>query len=95
MTEETFQGWSNRLTWLMNYHITNSEALKSNCLQLAYEYQNKYRLADEIESLVTDLVGKTQANIKDPLVYDLINHACWTVNWSEIAEDFLRQISTN
>jgi hypothetical protein len=89
MTEETFQGCSNKLTWLMNYHITNSEALKSNCQQLAHEYQNKYRLADEIESLVTDLVGETQANIKDPLVYDLINHAVWTVNWSEIAEQFL------
>lgn len=89
MTEESFQGFSNRLTWLMDYYLTYSEALKDQCEKLAQKYPNKYELADEIEILITELVGESQENIKNPLVYDLINHAVWTVNWSEIAEQFL------
>jgi hypothetical protein len=89
MTEDTFQGFSNRLTWLMSYHLNKSETLNKYCQELAQNYQNKYELADKLESLVTDLVDHTQSEINNPLVYDLINHAVWTVNWSEIAEQFL------
>lgn len=95
MTEKISQGFSNQLTWLMNVHLNESETLNSYCQKLAQEYQNKYEWANQIDKnllvlcFITNLVGYTPVEVNKSFANDLVKNAVQTINWLEIAEQFL------
>jgi hypothetical protein len=71
----TYNGWSNRETWVVNLWLTNDEHTYNMVRGMS---------ADEIEALVDDcyLTG----DLHPGFMSDLINSALAHVDWREIAE---------
>ncbi|MBN1994525.1 MAG: hypothetical protein JW953_17640 [Anaerolineae bacterium] len=74
MTEDTYNGWHNRETWLVNLWIDNEPYL--------YERANECRSASEIEEMIDEVFENEE--FSSELFNDLINAALCRVDWHEI-----------
>ena len=77
MNNETYQGWTNRETWLVHLWLTNEEPLYNTARGM-----NANHLADYVDLLIEDDSNHTQAGF----IVDLLNAALARVNWQEVAD---------
>ena len=54
----TYNGWSNRETWVMNLWLTNDE-LHYDTMQYVIKTYDEYEQAEQLESLVRDELEST------------------------------------
>jgi len=74
MTKDTYNGWRNRETWLVNLWIDNEPYL--------YERANECRSASELEEMIDELIENEQ--FSPGLFNDLISTALCRADWHEI-----------
>jgi hypothetical protein len=87
--DTTYNGWTNRFTWLVALHLSNTqeidEQVREICLKKhKYKFINDDRLREFVEFL-TEMDCKTP---KDYLMSDLINHSLAEVNFTEIVNSY-------
>ena len=73
-SNETYNGWSNRETWLVNLWLTNDESIYRETIGMS---------ANDLESFVHILCESEKL---DGFLSDLIELALVRVNWRELAE---------
>jgi hypothetical protein len=73
-SNETYNGWSNRETWLVNLWLTNDEATYNETRGM-----NGMKLNDYVDELL-------ESSSIDGFFADLINAALSRVHWNEISE---------
>jgi len=88
MTNEQYNGWANRETWLVNLWLTNDqetyEAAREIC-DIAYERPAVTALQEFVESIAFDAVTEQGSS---GLGVDLIGQSLACVDWREIVESF-------
>ena len=77
MTDDSYNGYSNRETWIVALWLDNDEGL----YEAANQCQSPSELEDMIDELRDELIGEN-AN----LITDLVNGALGRVDWREIWE---------
>ena len=77
-TQETYNGWTNRATWLVNLWAGDN---------LAEMVQDGAEIdARQAESFVLDMLETSGATVEDAFTSDLLTLALAQVNWQEIAQ---------
>lgn len=87
-TNDEYQGWTNRETWVINLWLTNEEGTYHDARLCVAAAKGDARLAGEqLEALVTDMVD--EATIQPAMLRDVVNAAMVRVNWIEIASSIV------
>ena len=108
MNDEHFQGWSNYETWLVSLWLDNDEQTSTywreqatvqareapGCGQVCQgiwtsKQAAKYNLADQLKEEIVEGSPLDEASVYS----DLLAAALGEVNWSEIAETMLAEVS--
>lgn len=100
MTDETYQGWSNRETWAVNLHLSNDEGLCYEVNEFAEEAKAAAgwrTLADRLESWVSDELlspawWRDEMGTAMPEGIETMRSevgSLWRVDWGEIAKAWL------
>lgn len=92
MHDETYNGWTNRETWLVNLWLSNDESTYREALDTARELLGtdhpRVALADWLQEFVelqvTDCCGTRYGFVED-LAFTAAAH----VNWFEVADGWL------
>lgn len=82
MPEDTYNGWTNRETWLVNLWLTNERYL--------YDCARGCHSAEEIKDLVEELIEDAGETTRIGLIADLLNTALARVDWYEIYQNFAK-----
>jgi hypothetical protein len=98
MTDTTYNGWTNRQTWLVNLWLDEApymtESISNICLGFMGSWEEKsdidWRLGDEIKNLVEEWVFENQ--IDNGLATDLLTDAMGLVNFREIAGHYYDEL---
>jgi len=84
MNQQSYNGWTNYETWLVNLWLTNEEFTERELRTIANNGERRDYRKEELKSFVEDLVGAYDgAGLKT----DLINAALYMVNWYEIIDN--------
>lgn len=78
MKDNTYNGWTNRETWLVNLWVGDNLA---ELKQEGAEIDARYAYA-----CVLDMLETSGATVEDAFASDLIAFALSGVNWQEIAD---------
>jgi hypothetical protein len=94
MTREGYSGWRNYETWVVKLWIDNDESSYNYWQERAKELRKEgmeyiLSLSDELKNAFDE-----DSPLEDAGVYtDLLNSALGEVNWYEIAESILEEVS--
>lgn len=88
-TKETYNGWSNRETWLVNLWMTNDVGDDDYLRALANDGRPIYERSDELKETLTDAWNEISngSGFGWGLWIDLMNDALGTVDWREIIQN--------
>lgn len=102
MKTETYNGWTNYETWVVNLWMDNEEGTHDYWLEVAADVYNNEAKEQNFFTKIEDAVSILADRLKDshednrpelPGVYgDLIGAALGEVNWQEIAEHLLENV---
>ncbi len=86
MTDETYEGWTNRETWYVSLWLNNEEPLYDAAREIAARGERSFDAAETLRQYVEELVlgDEPPAN----LATDLLTYALARVNYREIVESF-------
>lgn len=83
MTDEAYQGWTNRETWAVHLWLTNEEPLYLEARNIAKAQPNARRAGADLWDWTADNVIPESVT---GFSRDIINAALARVNWPEVAE---------
>lgn len=89
MTDETYNGWTNRETWLVNLWLSNDENTYSTVRGLVTPNE-RLATARDIEAYVSEMGDDVIGDGPEPmgLFADLIGTALARVDWLAVADSF-------
>lgn len=94
MTDDTYNGWTNRETWLVNLWLNNDEAPYLEACQIARTHPDSSDLwlGEAIESeIVNPMCGQDDAQ---GFKLDALNAFLARVDWREIGQGFRESVTT-
>ena len=86
MTNQTYNGWSNKQTWLVNLHF--DETISMIIEDLGTEDMSKEVLGDIIRDELSEYIIDSDSNNKSIFLDDVMAHFINDVNWAEIADHY-------
>lgn len=104
MTDNTYNGWTNKATWIINIYLYDSPAFEEALQAVAKEYEeiglaNSYPGDEDwiegftknyAEHLATEGLG----TLDNPLAEELMMYAFDEVNWRELANHYAEIVAT-
>ena len=87
MTLDTYNGWKNRETWLVNLWLTNEQGPYSTLVEIAESDYELFQKSDLLQQFVYELcMGDdwSGSTISNGLVCDLVNQSLYNVDYREI-----------
>lgn len=100
MNDTTYNGWTNRETWLINLWlgVDATEAAADWARECWADNDNDadaaaYDLAQRLESIHDE--GLADMGLQVGVFYDLLSGALARVNWREIAEHYIADIAAD
>jgi len=81
-TTESYNGWSNYETWLMNLWLTNDELVYNDLMQIIQEIDTVEEMAEELKFRVMEDMDLNEISIRS----DFLTASTRNVNWREIIE---------
>jgi hypothetical protein len=82
--DHTYNGWTNKPTWLINLHFGDEEETLHD---LVRGTPTEKHVADRLQAYVAEYVENSHNT--DHFSQDLFNWALAQVNWGELAEAYL------
>ena len=89
--KETYQGWTNRETWALNLHLTNTEGIYNDFMSIVKsenfsDYEKENNLKDWVEDLIYNFFENNQEMLYFEEIKNLIQDvgSLWRVNYKEI-----------
>lgn len=79
MDQQSYNGWTNHATWLVNLWLTNDQYTEEG-LRMAVRYGGHEGLKDYVYELLDD-----SGIASDTMWYDMITSCLSDVDWREIA----------
>jgi hypothetical protein len=87
-TNITYNGWTNKATWLVKLWMDNDQYTYSYWIEQVNKNTDSYQLADELEHYHQDILPEHTG-----LLADLLSSALAEVNWIEIAQSLISDLS--
>lgn len=88
MTDQTYNGWSNRETWTVNLWLTNDQYLNSELEKIALgtqgDYANGEALREFVQETLIDPMEFDSSKTMDGFITDMLQNAIARVDWTEI-----------
>lgn len=81
-TNTTYNGWSNRETWVVNLWLTNEECYYHELSSIIKNFDTASEQAEELEQYVHWIIDSDGAS----MVRDLLSTSLGRVDWYEIIE---------
>ncbi len=100
-TDTTYNGWTNRETWLVNLWLTNDQGAYNALEELVSDVtefgtiSREHRIADALVGFVDDLIAPPDADVPYGLAVDLITAALGRVDWRELASHYAEDFPAN
>jgi hypothetical protein len=89
MSDQTYNGWTNRETWLVNLWLSNEQGTADDAHAACnVDGEMLQEAAQSLEDYVRDLLDETEAGAATGFTLDLINAALARVNWAELVDHF-------
>lgn len=86
MEKQTYNGWANYETWLVNLWLTEDPHTEELISGWAKEME-EYELARTLEDYVDDMIDAE--DIRSGLIQDFITSAMSEVDWEELAQHYI------
>ena len=86
-TDITYNGWTNRETWLVNLWLTNEPGTYETLTEIAESNSELYEKADQLKAFVYTLCMGENSEINgtaSSLVCDLVTNSLGSVEYREI-----------
>jgi hypothetical protein len=103
MTDETYEGWTNRETWAVALHINNDQGwqesvrwdLKADEIPEPRDYNAGEIIRDSVETMLTvdgyrEMFGDEQPEALRKIAEEI--GSLWRVNWTELGAAFLSDL---
>lgn len=84
MTDDTYQGWTNRETWCANLWIGNTEPLYVTCREIAQGKGSVFQKIDRLDARMRREIAR-----HDGFVADMLQASFARVNWREILDGLM------
>ena len=81
--KSTYNGWSNRETWMVNLWMSNEELYYYMFRDILRDYDSTFEQAEKLESYVRYMAESAAV---DGLAGDMLNTALGRVDWLSIVE---------
>jgi len=90
MSDETYNGWTNRETWATNLWLSNDEGLYDWARERA---QRAADPATACKEFVEELLDPNEALLSEELRHSISSDigSLWRVDWQEVAESLLEE----
>lgn len=87
MTDESYNGWTNRESWLVALWLDNDEYTQGACAEIAKSHASDMAAGEAIRDLIEndDLFGELPVT---GFLADLISGALARVDWREVGNHF-------
>ena len=104
MSEETFNGWTNRETWAVALHINNDQGWQESVLSAVRGVVSSDRDEEWMDIRAGTAVREDVEEHLDPEFHTSLSHlrdlmrvqsdigSLWRVNWTELGASFLEDI---
>ena len=92
MTLDTYNGWKNRETWLVNLWLTNEQGPYNTLVEIAESDCELYEKANQLKQFVYELCMGPESVINgqaNGLVCDLVNQSLNDVDYREIVSGII------
>ncbi len=88
MTDETYNGWTNKATWLVKLWIDNDQGDQEYWLHEAKDI-GPYDLANQLQECFENIASEEGHTNKPDFFSDLMSWALAMVNWDEVAKSLI------
>lgn len=87
MTDDTYQGWTNRETWATSLHLMSDQSFYNDVMEMVNNADDKYDLGRSLESYVDDLFDEF-GDVDAVCMMQREIGSLWRVSWVELAESY-------